>query len=453
MAGNAIPVRVVFVTLDTHLAGAVERAECKLKGSGITIGYHAASEWDRDAEALPRAIADIEQADIVIATMLFMEDHMKAVLPALTARRDQCDAMIGMMSGSDVVKLTRMGGYSMSKPATGLMAMLKKLRGSSKPGTDSGDKQMRMLRRLPKILKFIPGTAQDVRAYFLTLQYWLAGSDDNVVAMIRALVDRYADGPRKALRGKTPAAAPIEYPEIGLYHPALAQPIVESLDALPDRIATNAGTVGVLMLRSYLLARDTAHYDGVISALEARGLRVIPAFASGLDSRPAIDRFFAGVDAVVSLTGFSLVGGPAYNDAAAAAKTLAALDVPYIAAHPVEFQTLEQWRDGKQGLLPLEATLMVSIPELDGAIAPTVFGGRSENTGSVRTMRSDPERASALADKTAKLVALRRSDRAHRKLAIVLFNFPPNAGAAGTAAFLGVWESLYATLGRLAAEG
>ena len=57
---------------------------------------------------------------------------------------------------------------------------------------------MKMLRRLPKILRFIPGTAQDVRAYFLTLQYWLAGSDDNIANMVRFLVDRYADGPRRA---------------------------------------------------------------------------------------------------------------------------------------------------------------------------------------------------------------------------------------------------------------
>ena len=45
-------------------------------------------------------------------------------------------------------------------------------------------------------------------------------------------------------------------------------------------------------MRSYLLAGNTAHYDGVIAALEARGLRVVPAFASGLDARPAIERFF-----------------------------------------------------------------------------------------------------------------------------------------------------------------
>jgi hypothetical protein len=96
-------------------------------------------------------------------------------------------------------------------------------------------------------------------------------------------------------------------------------------------------------------------------------MSVVPAFASGLDARPAIERFFMAngqptVDAVVNLTGFSLVGGPAYNDADAAVTMLKRLDVPYIAAHPVEFQTLEQWSEGATGLTPLEATMMVAIP-------------------------------------------------------------------------------------------
>ena len=84
-----------------------------------------------------------------------------------------------------------------------------------------------MLRRLPKILRFIPGTAQDVRAYFLTLQYWLAGSDENVVDMVRFLVDRYADGTAPRLRGTLPRRAPpVEYPEVGVYHPRMAEPHV-----------------------------------------------------------------------------------------------------------------------------------------------------------------------------------------------------------------------------------
>ncbi len=452
------PVRVVIVTLDNHLAGAAERAAAILADDRISIGFHAACDWDRDPAALVRACEDIGHGDIVIATMLFLDPHIRAVLPALTARRDHCDAMLGLMSGGEVVRLTRLGNFCMDAPAKGPMALLKKLRGAKKPGGSSGAGQMKMLRRLPKILRFVPGKAQDLRAYFLTLQYWLAGSDDNVVAMVRALVDRYADGERRVLRGKLPADPPRDYPEVGVYHPALEGRFAERVAALP-RTGGEAGTVGLLLLRSYLLGRDAGHYDGVIAAMEAKGLRVIPAFASGLDARPAIGRFFHEdgkpvVDAIVSLTGFSLVGGPAYNDSAGAVATLAGVDVPYIAALPIEFQPLEDWRASRQGLLPIEATMMVALPELDGATSPTVFGGRAAlAVDGVRAMVACPERSAALAARVARLVALRRSEKAQRKLAIVLFNFPPNAGATGTAAFLAVFESLHAVLTRLAREG
>ncbi len=122
-----------------------------------------------------------------------------------------------------------------------------------------------------------------------------------------------------------------------------------------------------------------------------------------------------------------------------------------------------------QGLLPLESTIMVAIPELDGAIAPMVFGGRSDASGEActgcgrtctfpvggltRLMLTCPERADALAAKTARLVALRRAARAERRIAITLFNFPPNSGATGTAAFMAVWESLWNTLIALRAAG
>ncbi len=466
-------VRVVIVTLDNHLAAAVERANMQMAADGISIGFYAAADWDRDPSVLERAKADIAKADIIIATMLFLEDHVRAVHPAMLARREQCDAIVGIMSAADIVKLTRLGKYSMDKPAKGPMALLKKLRGSSKPGGSSGAGQMKMLRRLPKILRFVPGPAQDVRHYFLTLQYWLAGSDDNVVDMVRGLIDRYASGPRASLRGNLPAQAPRHYPEVGLYHPDMKGRLGEELSQLPA-IKNPKGTVGVLMLRSYLLGKDAGHYDGMIDALEAQGLRVIPAFASGLDARPAIERYFmkdgkAVVDAVVNLTGFSLVGGPAYNDVDAAVETLGHLDVPYVAAHPIEFQSLEQWGAGRLGLLPLETTMMMAIPELDGAILPSVFGGRSDGSAegctgcarnckfdvsqNVRAMQSCAERAATLASKVSALIALRRAERAKRKLAIVLFNFPPNAGATGTAAHLAVFESLHATLHRLQAEG
>ena len=234
--GGAAPfpgVRVAIITLDNHLRGAAERADAALAPDNISLSLHAASDWGSDNGALDAAKAAIEAADIVIATMLFLDDHVRAIRPALEARREDCDAMVCLMSAGEVVKLTRMGGYRMDAPAKGPLGLLKKLRGSKKPGASSGAGQMKMLRRLPKILKFIPGTAQDVRAYFLTLQYWLAGSDENVIAMVRSLIDRYAAGERAARRGETRADEPLEYPETGVYHPRTKQRISQSLRILP----------------------------------------------------------------------------------------------------------------------------------------------------------------------------------------------------------------------------
>ena len=480
---------VVIVTMDSHLASAAARANRSLAKSlpGLTLCVHAAADWTDDPSALERCREDIARGDIVIASMLFLEDHFVPILPALQARRDHCDAMVCAMSAGEVTRLTRMGKFDMSAPATGAMALLKRLRNKPEARSEdsgarasAGAKQIRMLRRLPKILRYIPGTAQDVRAYFLTLQYWLAGSQENVAHMVHFLVDRYAQGARSGLRGVAKTHEPVDYPEIGVYHPKMSGPAAvgrmgRRIDDLPRYATTGKrGTVGLLLMRSYLLAGNTAHYDGVITALEARGLRVVPAFATGLDQRPAIDAYFqqAGrptIDALVSLTGFSLVGGPAYNDAKAAEDILARLDVPYLAVHPVEFQTLDKWGGSQRGLLPVESTIMVAIPELDGATGSMVFGGRANaehiactgcahactfrNVADTHDMHSCIERADALAARVGKLVDLRRSERAQRRVAAIVFNFPPNAGATGTAAFLSVFESLYNVMAAMAREG
>nr|WP_235575654.1 magnesium chelatase subunit H [Roseovarius tolerans] len=462
------PYRVVILTLDAHAAGPCARVAERLAGDfpGLELSVHAAAEWGECPEALAEARTAIAQGDIVIANLLFLEEHINAILPDLKARRADCDAMAGVIADAQIVKLTRMGTLDMGAPASGAMKLLKKLRGSGKPSTESGAKKMRMLRRLPKILRLIPGKSQDLRAWFLIMQYWLGGSDDNIEAMVRFLLSRYCR--RADWRGVT-APAPIEYPDTGLYHPDLPERITTDPADLPTPTAAK-GTVGLLMMRSYVLAGDTAHYDTVIRTLEARGLRVLPAFAGGLDGRPAIEAFFTDetgpkIDTLLSLTGFSLVGGPAYNDNAAALKTLGALDLPYIAAHPLEFQTLDQWAGSKQGLGPIETTMLIALPELDGATNPTVFAGRHGAKGcrgcarncaaqsTVKEMAPCPERIEVLAARVEKQVALRRSRVAERRVGIVLFGFPPNAGAAGTAAYLDVFQSLHNTLHAMAARG
>ncbi|MCM2562058.1 magnesium chelatase subunit H [Lutimaribacter sp. EGI FJ00015] len=464
------PYNIVIITLDAHAAGPVARAGVNLVQDfpGLSVSVHAAAEWAETPDALAETKARIAEADMIVANLLFLEEHIRPIIDDLHAVRDRLDGMIGVIADAEIIKLTKLGRLDMSQPASGMMKLMKKLRGGSKPNSDSGEKRMKQLRRLPRILRMIPGKAQDLRSWFLVMQYWLGGSDDNIEQMVRYLLGKYAATRPEWLGAQ--AAEPQEYPEVALYHPDLADRITtEPADIKgPDK---PVGTVGLLMMRSYILSSDTAHYDAVIRALEARGLRVLPAFSGGLDGRPAIAEFFANqeggahIDVLLSLTGFSLVGGPAYNDSVGAVEVLKALDIPYVTAHPLEFQTLGQWSTSEQGLGPIETTMLIALPELDGATNPTVFGGRHGAEGCTgcqyacpcagtdRAMAPCRERIDSLAEKVVRLAQLRRRKLAEKKVAIVLFGFPPNAGAVGTAAYLNVFESLHNTMLRMAEHG
>src|SRR4029453_17474332 len=78
-------------------------------------------------------------------------------------------------------------------------------------------------------------------------------------------------------------------------------------------------TVGLLLMRTNVVSGTRRHYDALVRAVEREGLAVLPVISTFMDNRDACARFFVGdegprVGQIVSLTGFSFVGGPAMND-------------------------------------------------------------------------------------------------------------------------------------------
>ena len=110
-ATNATPLRVCIVGMDMHFSGALDKARIELTREmpGLHLALHAASEWNADPDALELCRANIARGDIVIAGMLFMEDHFTPILADLEARRDSCDAMVCALSAKEVAAAPRTG--------------------------------------------------------------------------------------------------------------------------------------------------------------------------------------------------------------------------------------------------------------------------------------------------------------------------------------------------------
>ena len=313
-----------------------------------------------------------------------MEDHFQPVLPALqraprALRRDGLRACRRPRSCADPHRPLQHGRTAERADGAAEAAARQQ---EEQPATAGGADQMKMLRRMPQILRFIPGTAQDVRAYFLTLQYWLAGSEDNIVNMVRFLVEPLRRRPARRLARRPPRPLRRRIPGSRRLSSAHAGPLSASASRTLPLAPGPSGTVGVLMLRSYLLAGNAAHYDGVIAALEARGLRVIPAFASGLDRAPG-DRalLHAGRRAGDRRAGLAdrLLAGRRARLQRLARRPRTCWRSSTCPMSPRIRSSSRRWSNGarsERGLLPVESTIMVAIPELDGATGPMVFGGR-----------------------------------------------------------------------------
>ena len=166
--------------------------------------------------------------------------------------------------------------------------------------------------------------------------------------------------------GRLKVDAPESVPVAGIYHPD-APDLFPTFDAYKRwyegshrRSLDSRETIGLLLMRPQVVSASRQHYDGLIRAIESEDLGVVPALSTFMDNRDACREFFvdpnstgeegrprARVSQIVSLTGFSFVGGPAMNDSEASVEFLRELDVPYRSLVSLDIQTIENWGQSK----------------------------------------------------------------------------------------------------------
>jgi magnesium chelatase subunit H len=450
MRGMRITVLYVGSSLLAPLKNA-EREINRAYGLDLRVGAYnfGAPLSDREWQDVDR---DLSETNIVFVIHVMDGENASRLVSALDTYKDRHDAVIVINCMPDLMRLTRMGKLDVGKFAGWMGRYARRDKGNNK---HRHHHYLKLIDRLPAILRFVPtaGALTDAKHYLYLFCYFLQPTPANIQSMLLYALKQYV---RDGRLGSVKLSTPQQVPSVAIYHPD-APKLFETFEAYKKwykKPLNPASTLGLLLMRPQVVSKTTKHYDALIRAIESEGLSVIPAIATLMDNREAVTRFFRNgstrVSQIVSLTGFSFVGGPAMNDSAAAAEFLRELDVPYRSAVSLDTQTIEAWRESQTGLNPIQAGMQIAIPEIDGATEPFIYGGIP-----VRGQEPVPldDRCARFARRLKRWNNLRTATRDEIKLALVVFCFPPNKGNIGTAADLDVFPSVWDLLKRLKSEG
>jgi magnesium chelatase subunit H len=447
----------------------------------------------------------LKNADVFFGSLIFDYDQV------VWLRERIIDIPIRLIfeSALELMSLTKIGAFSIGDKPKGMPKPIKFILDKFSNGKEE-DKlagYISFLKIGPKLLKFIPvQKVQDLRNWLIIYGYWNAGGSENVASLFWTIAEKYL----YLKIGDIPP--PLETPNMGLLHPDYpgfftspqqylqwylvgrvsdlskkggqdAHPTklqdvhpTKLQDAHPIKLQDVHPTkpvIGILLYRKHVITK-LPYISQLIGYFEKAGLIPLPIFINGVEGHvavrdwmtsdhetqqrhlnhietPSLSEEAVKIDAIVSTIGFPLVGGPAGSMEAGrqvevAKRILAAKNVPYIVAAPLLIQDIHSWT--RQGVGGLQSVVLYALPELDGAIDTIPLGGLvGEQIYLV------PERVQRLTNRVKSWVSLRQKPISERKIAIILYGFPPGYGAVGTAALLNVPRSLIKLLNALKEQG
>ena len=290
----------------------------------------------------------------------------------------------------------------------------------------------------------------------LARSYYVLGGDGNIRSLFLWAIRRFdcvdIDVPR-----------PTRPPAQGIYMPGRGidfQPYLDSLD--PGR-----PNIGIFFYQKQWLNGNTGNVDGLIQAVERRGGNPVPVFLQTYEDKLTgaigVKRILREIltkdgepvlDAMIETMSFSqtLVASPGDGEQVSDDNFFASYGVPVL-------QTMSPnadhkgWSEDIAGLTPAEVAYDVAHPEFDGQIITVPSCTTEKLEDGSREYRSIPNRADRIADMAMMWAGLRRTPERERKVAILLYMYPPKTANAGGAAGLDTFASVVDLLHRMRDDG
>ena len=192
-AGDRPVMKVVYVVLESQyqssMTGAVKRINAGSENMAVEcVGYLL--EELRDDATFEQFKKDVEEANIFIGSLIFVQELAEKVTEVVKPLRDQLDAVLVFPSMPEVMRLNKVGSFTMKNlgQSKSVVADFMKKK-KQDDGSSFEEGMLKLLRTLPKVLKFLPSDkAADARTFMMSFQYWLGGECNHIYMYLLVLV-------------------------------------------------------------------------------------------------------------------------------------------------------------------------------------------------------------------------------------------------------------------------
>ncbi len=429
-------VRVLVVSTRTSLAPLLEAARRinEARAASISVIIYYQHELDRDPGLLEELCSDAVEADIVL---IDWRSGMSRALERLSEclSRSRARLVIPLVAGDPrVLRLARIGILRGFEPRMG---------SSDRIDLSRVWRFFSWLER-SKLAKAAPGL-RDARLWALAVRYWSEGDSWNIEQMLRMLLSKLGHGlsyepPRRIVEpGK------VYLPGKGVLGLREAQRLIKE-----PRVA-------ILLYAGMHFDQTRVVAEALADALGRRGIGAYMVIGGGSEDLVGQTRLIekalsgARIEALINLQWFRIEGGPYGGDYEEAINLLKRFDVPLIDGLIMYMSEVEEWRRRSQGLSPIEVLAGVALPEADGAIEPIPLAGLDETRAKNMVVLRD--RVERRAERISSWVRLRGKKNSEKRVAIIIYNYPPGRDNLGSAAYLDVFRSIERLLAALGSEG
>ena len=451
----------------------------------IRIHPHFVGEQQADAQMLTAIAEDIRGADLLLLDLMgapaSVVDLCETVLDrnadAGGADADPFNGDVVLLgTGSEFLRscmklgkfnmasLKKMMPSGMGNTPQSAMGMGKGSKGKDPNGRKGGGRHRipdmeKMLDRMETLGKMIPvGPLKDMRNWLQMSKLWRFAGPDNIRNMLLLICRDY--GGFKTL--PKPGAL-IDYSRYVLFDPGELRGF-DTLEDLKSAWGWDDGrkTVGVLFYNFNYPNYTAGIFSEIIEMLKER-YNVVPlGVASGQDKFGKIKVLLTSspplkLDVMWNFLPFRFGAGPMGGDPEAGLDIFRKLDVPIL--HPIVLgkRKHDAWNVSVKGLSPMEVLIYIMLPELDGVVdtipVAALEDHPSERVENLRTLALIRGRLEKLMDRTEKYLMLREKTNREKRIALILYNYPPGEGNVGGGAFLDTFASVERITAALSERG